>query len=42
MKKWIKWMKFVIGFKDNEMINNHKVIDEGNLVGFSDNEPTIA
>jgi hypothetical protein len=41
-KRWIKWTKIDIGFKDDEMINNPKVIDEGNLVGFSDNEPTIA
>jgi hypothetical protein len=42
MKRWIKWTKIDIGFKDVEMINNPEVIDEGNLVGFSDNEPTIA
>jgi hypothetical protein len=36
-KRWIKWMKIDIGFKDDEMINNPEVIDEGNLIGFSDN-----
>jgi hypothetical protein len=41
-KRWIKWVKFTIGFKDDEMINNPKVTDKGNLVCFSDNEPTIA
>jgi hypothetical protein len=35
-------MKSAIGFEDNEMTNNHKVINEGNLVGFSDNEPIVA
>jgi hypothetical protein len=42
MKRWINWVKIDIGFKGYEMINNHEVIDEVNLVGFSDNEPTIA
>jgi hypothetical protein len=41
-KRWIKWMRFATGFKGDETINTHKVIHEGNLVGFSDNEPTIA
>jgi hypothetical protein len=43
MKRSMKWTKFSIGFQDDEMINNLEVIiDEGNLVGFSDNEPTLA
>jgi hypothetical protein len=31
MKRWIKWMIFAIGFKDDEMINDHKIINEGQL-----------
>jgi hypothetical protein len=27
-KRWIKWMKFAVGLKDDEMINDHKIIDE--------------
>jgi hypothetical protein len=25
-RRWIRQMKFTIGFKDDEMINDHKVI----------------
>jgi hypothetical protein len=28
-KRWIKWMKFVIGFKDDGMINGHKFVQQG-------------
>jgi hypothetical protein len=31
MKRWIKWTKFAIGFKDDETINDHKVINEEQL-----------
>jgi hypothetical protein len=31
MKRWIKWTKFAIGFKDAGMINDHKIIKEGQL-----------
>jgi hypothetical protein len=41
-KRWIKWTKFAIGFKDVEMINDHKVIDEGQLGRFSDKEAAVA
>jgi phosphopantetheinyl transferase (holo-ACP synthase) len=41
-KRWIKWTKFAIGFKDIEMINDHKVIDAGQLGRFSDKEAAVA
>jgi hypothetical protein len=31
MKRWVRWTKFSIGFNDEEAINDHKVIDEGQL-----------
>jgi hypothetical protein len=34
MKRWINWIKFAIGFKDDEMINDHKVIHEGQFSRF--------
>jgi hypothetical protein len=33
-KRWINWTKFAIGFNDDEMINDHKVIHEGQLSRF--------
>jgi hypothetical protein len=40
-KRLIQWTKFTIGFNDDEVINDHKVIDEGHLVGCSNNKPTV-
>jgi hypothetical protein len=31
MKRWIRQTKFPTGFKDDEMINDNKVINEGQL-----------
>jgi hypothetical protein len=31
MKRWIRQTKFPRGFKDDEMINDNKVINEGQL-----------
>jgi hypothetical protein len=30
-RRWSKWTKFAIGFKYDEAINDHKVINEGQL-----------
>jgi hypothetical protein len=38
-KRWIKRTTFTIGFDDDETINDHKVINGGQLVGFSNNDP---
>jgi hypothetical protein len=32
----------LIHFEDDETTNNYKVIDEGNLAGFNNDEPTVA
>jgi hypothetical protein len=31
MKRWIQWTKFTIGFKDDETISDHKVVNKGQL-----------
>jgi hypothetical protein len=41
-RRWIKWMKFIIGFKDDEWLMITKLSTRGKLVRFSDNEPTVA
>jgi hypothetical protein len=31
MKRWIKWMKLAVGFKDDRMINDHGLPNKGQL-----------